>query len=309
MLILPDERNFVRDEIITQSPGFLSDLEIDRWINEGYRNYCHRLMKADQGYFEQTKYLDLTANTETIALPTIFQNLRPLIQSIRVERVLPTGTVPLRFRKRFDEVNPIASSVTGFAYFPTYNLRGGSLVLEPPPSSSEVGGASTGGLLLYYVAEPPKLESALCWANAGVSTLFLNNISPTSDPRANYYNGASVYIYSGTGAGQIGIVSAYTGFVGVANANNFKCTMTTPWTTNPDTTSTYCILAHSDFPESFDDLPRLYAVKKAFLKERSRGIEMSYDGGALKEKEKDFIDLLSKRTKARKFIQAWNPEL
>jgi hypothetical protein len=309
MIFLPDDRAFVRDEIVTQNPGFLSDLEIDRWINEGYRNYCHRLMKADQGYFEQTEYLNLTANVETITLPSIFANLQSMIRSTRVERVLPTGTVPLRFRKRFDEVNPISSSVTGFAYFPTYNFRGGNLVLEPPPSSSEVGGASTGGLLLYYVAEPPKLESALCWANAGAQTLFLNNTSPTSDPRANYYNGAMVYIYSGTGAGQMNTITAYTGFVGVSNANNYKCTMKSAWGTNPDTTSVYCILASTDFPESFDDLPRLYAVKKAFLKERSRGQEVSYDSSALKEKEKDFIDLLSERTTARKFIQPFNPEL
>jgi len=304
MILLPEDRDFVRGEIVTANPGFLADLEIDRWLNEGYRNYCHRLMKADQGHFEIKQSLNFVANAETVELPSIFANLQSMIQAVRVERVLPTGTIPLRFRKRYDEVNPISSSVTGYAYLPTYNIRGNSLVLEPPPSSSE-----TGGLLLYYKAIPPRLESALCWANAGANTLFLNATAPTSDPRPNYYTGAEVYIYSGTGAGQLGIITGYTGFVAVGDATNYKCTMKTNWGTPPDTSSVYCILAHQDFPESFDDLPRLYAVKKAFLKERSRGAEISYDGAALKEKEKDFTDLMSKRTLARKFIQPWNPEI
>ncbi len=310
MLFLPDVRDYVRSEFVTDNPGFLSDREIDRWANEALYKYFHIMIAADAGYFEQVKYLNLVAGQEAIALPSAYSSLPASIQETRIERVLPTGNIPLRFRRRYDEVNPISSSVSGFAYLPTYDFRGGNLILEPPPSGSETGAASpAGGLLLLYKVIPPRLESALCWAAAGNSTLFLNATTPTSDPRAEYYTGARVYIYSGTGAGQMNTITAYTGFVSVGSGNNFKCTMGSVWGTNPDTTSVYCILMPDDFMESFHDLIPLYATKKAFAKERSMGTARAYDGIALKEKEKQLIDMLPKRTSARKFVQCWNPEL
>lgn len=301
MLIVPAARDYVRSEFVTTNPGFLSDTEIDRWLNDGYFRYVGLLMKADQGYFEETVRLNMVARQETIALPSAFSVGRSFFQGVRVERVLPTGTVPLRFRKRFDEVNPISSAVTGFAYLPTYCFRGMNIVLEPPPASAE-----TGGILLMYKAIPPRLESANCRAAAGSDTLFL---SDSSDPRAEYYTGAKVYICSGTGAGQIRKITAYTGFVGVGSSNNFKCTVDSAWGTQPDTTSVFSILVHDDFPESFHDMIVLYAVKRALAKERSMGTTRNYDGASLKELEKDFVDMLEKRTEARKFMQPWNPEI
>jgi len=294
LLHLPEIREYVRSEFNQASAsGFISNDEIDRWANEALYKYALRLMKCSQGYFETTANLDIVADTETIALPTNFSSQASLLNMVRVEKVLSDSRVPLSYRKRYDEANTISGAGSGDSYLPTYDFRGNNLVLEPTPASS-----ATAGIRIVYKGLPPHLRSATAQAG-GASTIALD---ASADPRDDYYNGAKIYIYSGTGIGQIRTISDYVGSTKVA-------TVSAVWGTNPDSTSIFSTLIHDDFPEIFHPLIPMYATKKAFLKERSLNEKTHYDGSALKELENDFVKFIEERTESRKFVQPFHIEL
>ncbi len=299
LLHLPEQRARVRQDFQQESTaGFLSDTEIDRWLNEGYYKYAIRLMLASQGYFETTAGLDITSGQEAIVLPYNFLNDHSLQKMVRVERVLPTVRIPLNYRKRFTEANPTTGVSGGQSFLPTYDFRGNSLILEPTPSFTELNASQTAGLRIVYAALPPKMQSALPQA-VGNSTITLDT---TADPRDDYYVGAKIYIVSGTGAGQIRTITDYVGSTQVATVDSV-------WTVNPTTSSVFSTLIHDDFPESFHELLPLYATKMAFNKERSFGSSRAYDASALKEKEKEFVDFTANKTIARQFVEPFHPEL
>lgn len=293
---LPAIRDFVRADFNQSSAsGFISNEEIDRWANEGYYKYVLMLMKAHQGYFETTALLDIVADTETIALPHNFTaNEKSLLNTVLVEKVLSSSRVPLRYRKRYDQVNHTdGGGGAGETYLPTYDFRGNNLVLEPTPASSE-----TDGIRIVFKALPPRLRSGTAQAGAS-STITLD---ASADPRNDYYNDARIFIYSGTGSGQIRTISDYVGSTKVA-------TVSSSWTTNPDSTSVFSTLIHDDFLEIFHELIPLYAAKKAFLKERSLNQKAHYDASALKELESQFVQFIDERTQGRKFVQPWHLEV
>ena len=299
LLHLPEQRARVRQDFQQESStGFINDTEIDRWLNEGYYKYSVRLMLAAQGFFETTAGLDITNGQEAIALPYNFLSDHSLQKMVRVERVLPTLRVPLKYRKRFDESNPTSGVAGGQSYLPTYDFRGNNLILEPTPAFTEANASQTAGLRIVYAALPPKLISGYPQA-IGASTITLDS---TADPRDDYYVGSKIYIVSGTGAGQIRTITGYVGSTQVA-------TVDSAWTVSPLTSSVYSTLIHDDFPESFHELLPLYAVKMAFNKERSFGSSRAYDASALKEKEKEFVDFTANKTIARQFVQPFHPEL
>lgn len=288
MLHLPEIRDYVRSEFNQRSSaGFISNDEIDRWGNEGLYKYALMLMKASQGYFETTSLLDIVTAVETIALPSNFSSEPSLLSMVIVEKVLTNGRVPLNYRKRYNQVNPTTGQGSGEAYFPTYEFRGNSLVLEPTPVSSE-----TDGIRITYKGLPPKLRSATAQAGGAASI----TLDASADPRDDYYNGAKIYIYSGIGAGQIRTISDYVGSTKVA-------TVSVAWGTNPTSASVFATLVHDDFPEIFHQLIPMYAAKKAFLKERSTNQKASYDLSALKELESQFRNFIENRTEGRKFVQ------
>jgi len=292
---LPAIRDYVRSEFNQASAlGFISNDEIDRWANEGYYKYVLMLMKAHQGYFETSALLDIVANTETIALPQNFTaNEKSLLDVVIVEKVVSGARIPLQYRKRYDQPNQTTGGSAGETYLPTYDFRGNNLVLEPTPVSAE-----TDGIRIIYKALPPRLRSGTASAGAA-STITLDS---SADPRNDYYNDNRIFIYSGTGAGQIRTISDYVGSTKVA-------TVSSTWTTNPDSTSVFSTLIHDDFPEIFHELIPLFAAKKAFLKERSHNQKSSYDASCLKELESQFIKFVDERTQGRKFVQPFNIEI
>lgn len=287
---LPQIRNNVRVDFNQASAaGFIADSEIDQWANEAYYKYALMLMKAAQGYFETTALLDIVAGAETISLPSNFTaNEISLLKAVIVEKVLSSSRVPLRYRKRYSEENSTSGSGgSGETYLPTYDFRGSSLVLEPTPDTSE-----NDAIRVVFQGVPPRLRCGTA-ATGGAATITFDS---GADPRNDYYNNARIYIYSGTGAGQIRTISDYVGSTKIA-------TVSASWTTPPDGTSVFSTLIHDDFPEIFHELIPFYATKKAFLKERSLNQKSAYDGSALKELEAQFVQFIDERTQARKFVQ------
>jgi len=294
LLDLTEIQTYVKAEFNqSDNNSFISNVEINRWANEGLMRYAHQLMQASQGYFEIKINLDLVANTEAVALPSYFNvTEKSHFGTIRLERNLPSATIPLQFRRRRDISNP-STGITGLTFLPTYDFRGNNIILEPAPTSAE-----TNGLILVYQFMPPRLQSGT--AQAGAATTI--TLDATADPRDDYYNDQRIFISSGTGLGQIRTISDYVGSSKVA-------TVSVAWGTNPDSTSVFSTLIHDDFPESFHELLPLYATKKAFLKERSRGVALSYDAQSLKDLEEQFRRFLDSRTEARKFVQPFHLEL
>lgn len=289
LLHLPEIREYVWGEFNQASAsGFLSNPDIDRWANEGYYKYALMLMKASQGYFETFADLDIVADAEAIALPHNFTATeKSLTDLVRVEKILSQSRVPLQFRRRYDEVNSTSAGGSGETYLPTYDFRGNNLVLEPTPSTAE-----TDAIRVIYKALPPRLRSSTAQAGAA-STITLD---ASADPRDDYYNGARIYIVSGTGVGQLRVISDYVGSTKVA-------TVSVAWGTQPTSSSIFSTLIHDDFPEIFHNLIPLYAAKKGFLKERSLNQKAHYDASALKELESQFFQFIEERTDARKFVQ------
>lgn len=292
---LPEIREYVRSEFNQASAsGFISNAEIDRWANEACFKYSLMLMKANQGYFETSKLLDIDAGDETIALPLNFTaNEKSLLEVVIVEKIVSGARIPLTYKKRYDESNPTSAGGSGETYLPTYDFRGQNLVLEPTPSTSE-----TGGIRIIYKALAPALRSATAQAGGATSI----TLDSSADPRDDYYNGARIYIYSGTGIGQIRTISDYVGSTKVA-------TVSSAWGSAPDSTSVFSTLIHEDFPEIFCPLIPMYAAKKAFLKQNALNKKSHYDSSALKELESLFIKFIDERTQGRKFVQPWNIEL
>jgi hypothetical protein len=298
MFHLQEIRDYVRADFNQSDIGsFIQEADIDRWANEGYMKYAHSLMLTDEGYFEQTFSLDITSGKEEIPLPTIFDGRGKHLKTILLERVLATERIPLRFHKRYNEANSTNGGLAGWSYLPTWKFRGNNLILEPTPTFTEAGTA-TSGLMLTAQVMPARLHLGTAQAGDASSITF----DTAADPRNSYYVGAQVYIVSGTGAGQLRTVSAYVGLTKVA-------TVSATWTVNPDSTSIFSTVIHEDFPEDFHELLPLYALKRAFGKERSNNTEQSFILTTLKELENQLKDFCEDRTDARKFMQPWHIEL
>jgi hypothetical protein len=290
-------RDYVRADFNQSDVGsFIQEADIDRWANEAYMYYARKLMLTSEGYFEQTFGLDITAGTETIALPTVFDGRGKHLKTILLERCLATCRVPLQYHRRYTEANSTNGGVSGLSYLPRYKFRGNNIVLEPTPTFSETSTA-TSGLLLTAQVMPPHLHLGTAAAGGATSITF----DSLADPRNSYYLGASVYIISGTGIGQVRVISAYVGTTKVATVPT--------WTVNPDTTSIFSILIHEDFPEDFHEIIPLYATKCALGKERSNTTEGTHIITRLKGYEEQLKDFCEDRTEARKFVQPWNVEI
>lgn len=77
-------------------------------------------------------------------------------------------------------------------------------------------------------------QSSLCAATAQAATSTSITLAANASSTNNYYNGLTIRTTSGTGSGQSRTISAYDGSTKIA-------TVSTAWTTTPDTTTTYTI--------------------------------------------------------------------
>lgn len=276
---------YVRTEISQASQlGFVSQTDVDFWANEGYRKYISRLRRFDEGFFEKFHTFDIDASANgLIELPSTFSGV-----TLLEKKVNSTDYVPLTYKKR-DE--PTGDSVlTGSGYLPYYSFLGNYLLLEPNPQTDE-----TDALRMKMKYIPPDLHRGTVVLSTSTSI----TLASDADPRDDYYNGTQIMITSGTGIGQIRTISDYDGDTKIA-------TISVAWDTNPDTVSEYSTLIDVNFPSEFQMLIPLYASKKAFAKERSRGAQATYDSSILKELERDFTNTFESRSDGRRFVEPFD---
>jgi hypothetical protein len=158
---------------------------------------------------------------------------------------LSSGNVALQSGQNVATVNSLApptnwnlESINGSGYVTYANAA--------PPSTSAIAAAlltNPSDLLLtngsgYVTAtnggmSPTIVTSGTAQAGAA-STITLAASGPVATN--SFYNGAFVLLTGGTGAGQSRVITGYVGSSKVA-------TLSTAWTTNPDSTSTYDVIA------------------------------------------------------------------
>lgn len=150
MLNQPDARN-----------SFWTDEELTAYLNEAIRRYFVEVVHQGEGQFTTTATLDITANVETIALPSDFFKIK------NVWRVVTNGYSILHYRNSLDESYSTQGEGGGDTYRPNYYLRGNNLVLRPMPNFTQ-----SAGLLIEYVQFPSTMITGGDALTAQVSPIF-----------------------------------------------------------------------------------------------------------------------------------------
>lgn len=146
---------------------------------------------------------------------------------------------------RYSANFPTASAAGNYSWV-VYLQSGGS----PATSDTPIAGSSTGsywdgttfggassvtGSVASVLSGVPANVIHSGTARGGTSTTITLDTGASSVD--NTYQANAVYLSGGTGAGQTGVI-AYNGYVGWTRV----ATMTTPWATTPDATTTFQIL-------------------------------------------------------------------
>lgn len=143
------------------SNSFWTDAELDTYINEAIRIYFAELTKIDEGHFGVSVPLNITANTETVAMPSDFFAMRALYKKV------DTSYTILSYRNNLNEGFTTDGGNNSTCYLPYYYFRGNSIVLRPTPQFSEAA-----GLLLEYIQFPDTLVTGSDVLTAQISPVF-----------------------------------------------------------------------------------------------------------------------------------------
>lgn len=141
------------------SNSMWKDNEIKAYLDEAIRMYFLECVVANEGYFTTTSNLNITANTETIALPTDCFEIR------QVWKKITDGYAILPYRNLVTEGYSTQGGSSSEFYLPYYSFQGQNLVFRPTPNFSE-----TAGIKLEYIQFPDQM----IWGGDSLT----NQISP-----------------------------------------------------------------------------------------------------------------------------------
>lgn len=123
-----------------------TDAELTVYLNEAIRINFAELTKINEGHFLTVTDLNVTANQETVPLPSDFFAIRALYKkSNEVYIILP-------YRNNMTEGYSTQGGGGTDTYFPSYYIRGDNLVLRPVPNFTE-----TASMRLEYIQFPSTL--------------------------------------------------------------------------------------------------------------------------------------------------------
>ena len=144
-----------------ESNSFWKDVELTEYLNEAVRIYFVECAQANEGYFTTQTDLNVTANTETVTLPTDCFQVKNLYKKVNNAYVL------LQYLNTVTEGYSTQGGPSGESYFPSYSFRGNSIVLHPVPTGSE-----TSGLRIEYIQFPDQMVWGGDSLTAQVSPIF-----------------------------------------------------------------------------------------------------------------------------------------
>jgi len=157
--LLVNIRNMLNQPNATNS--FWTDEELLSYVNEAIRRYYVEVVQHAEGQFNVVTDLDITADTETVALPSDFFELRALY------RKTSQGYDMLFYRNNLTEGYATTTASGGDLYNPYYYFRGNSLVLRPIPGFTQAD-----GLRLEYVQFPETIVTGGDSLTSQVSPIF-----------------------------------------------------------------------------------------------------------------------------------------
>ena len=113
---------------------------VKTFLNNAYRFYHNKLVGAGCKRILATPgSLDLSAGTQEVALPSDFYYI------YKLSRVRSDTRIPLMYKSNLEAATVTDGAATGDGYFPTYDVQGTNLILNPIPEADE-----TGALYLEY---------------------------------------------------------------------------------------------------------------------------------------------------------------
>lgn len=153
----------VRVQINAPDPSnsFWEDSELTGYLNDAVRRYFSEAVRANEGYFTVTTTLNITANVETVALPTDCFEIKNLW------KVIENGFVSLQYINSLNTGYSSQGGGPGDTYLPDYTFQGNNLLLKPVPNGSQ-----TGGLKLEYTQFPATMVYGGDTLTSQVSPIF-----------------------------------------------------------------------------------------------------------------------------------------
>lgn len=142
-----------------------SNTELTQYVNEAIRRYYQIIVQNAEGQFNKVTTLNITANQETITLPSDFFEIFTLKKVDQNDRII------LNYRPRTDESHRVDGGTSSTLYLPYYYLRGNDIVLRPVPQFSE-----TGALELEYVSFPETMVNGGDAMTSGISAIFRDTV-------------------------------------------------------------------------------------------------------------------------------------
>lgn len=129
-----------------ESNSFWKDAELTEYLNEGVRLYFLECVLVNEGYFTTQTDLNITTNTETVALPSDCFQVKNLYKKVT------NGYALLPYINNVTDGYSTLGGSSGDSYLPGYYFRGNSIVLHPVPNFSE-----TSGLRIEYIQFPDQM--------------------------------------------------------------------------------------------------------------------------------------------------------
>ena len=257
--------------------GKWSDTEIVREINLSKTYYYNLINTINPQINGRSGSVTYVSGTELYDLPDDLDAIR---------RVEITGTKEKIEEISIDEKEIYRATNDIFDSRPCYYLWGNQIGLVNV----------SGNITIYYLKRVPDLHYGTVAALAATSLTFdaTPNGSSANDYTVkridDYYIGAYVEIYSGTGVGQTRKTTDYVGSTKVATVAT--------WDTNPDTSSLYAL--KYDLPNEVDECVILKTVLGLYPKDRTK--DVATIGQILIKAEKAVTSGLD-RSKERKIVE------
>jgi len=129
-----------------EANSFWKDFELTEYLNEAVRMYFLECVQVNEGYFTTQSDLNITTDTETVALPSDCFQVKNLYKKVT------NGYKILPYRNTVDASYSTQGGSSGDSYTPSYSFRGNNIVLHPVPNFSE-----TSGLRIEYLQFPDQM--------------------------------------------------------------------------------------------------------------------------------------------------------
>lgn len=143
--------------------SFWRDTELTEWLNEGVRLYFSEVVQMNEGQFNAQTDLNITTDTETVALPSDCFQVKNLYKKVT------DGYEILPYRNNVTESYSTRGGTSSNGYFPAYYFRANNIVLRPIPNFTE-----SSGLRLEYIQFPETMVNGGDTMTAQVSPIFKN---------------------------------------------------------------------------------------------------------------------------------------